>query len=209
MAEHRTAQGCVIARDVTFDNWMKQYAEDHTEWVEGTVIKLSPVTREHDLLDGFLYHLLRVFLSRTKAAKLMRAPFVMRVRPDAPGREPDLHLVLSDRAEIIRDTMTEGPADVVIEIVSKESQTRDRIDKYDECEAAGVREYWVIDPLRKQTDFYALGEDRLFRRIELKEGVFHSLVLPHFRLDTVVFWQTTLLNDDAFIRSLVDRMFND
>lgn len=209
MAQNKIAQNQVVARDVSFDDWMKYYAEDHTEWVEGTVIKLSPVTREHDLLDGFLYHLLRVYLSRTKVARLMRAPFVMRLKPDMPGREPDLHLVLNDRAEIIHDTMTDGPADVVIEIVSRESQTRDRIDKYDEYEAGGVREYWIIDPLRKQTDFYALGDDHLFRRIELKEGIFESGVLPRFRLDTAVFWQTGLLDDDAFIRSLVDQMFQD
>jgi len=207
MVEQKTAQ--VIARDVTFDDWMKHYAEDHTEWEEGTVIKLSPVTREHDLLDGFLYHLLRVYLSRTKIGKLMRAPFVMRVTPDKPGREPDLHLVLNDRAEIIHDTITDGPADVVIEIVSKESQTRDRIDKYDEYEAAGVREYWIIDPLRKQSDFYALGDDLLFHRIELKNGIFHSHVLPRFWLDTAVFWRTSVLDDDEFIRTLVDQMLKD
>lgn len=208
MAQNRTAQDQVIARGVTFDDWMKQYAEDHTEWVEGTVTKLSPVTRDHDLLDGFLYHLLRVYLSQTKAARLLRAPFVMRVRPDAPGREPDMHLVLNERAAMIQETMTDGAADIVIEIVSRESQTRDRIDKYDEYEAAGVREYWLIDPLRKQADFYTLGDDHLYRRIELKDGEFQSLVLPHFRLDTEVFWQTNQLEDDAFIRSLVDRMLN-
>ncbi len=208
MAQNRTAQDQVIARGVTFDDWMKQYAEDHTEWVAGAVTKLSSVTRDHDLLDGFLYHLLRAYLSQTKAARLLRAPFVMRVRPDVPGREPDMHLVLNERAAMIQETMTDGAADIVIEIVSRESQTRDRIDKYDEYEAAGVREYWLIDPLRKQADFYTLGDDHLYRRIELKDGEFQSLVLPHFRLDTEVFWQTNQLEDDAFIWSLVDRMLN-
>lgn len=39
-------------------------------------------------------------------------------------------------------------ADIVGEIVSKESGKRDRGEKFEEYDASGVREYWLIDPRR-------------------------------------------------------------
>ena len=145
------------------------------------VIKLSPVSRKHDILFQFLVVLLRHYLKRTQVGQLMVEPFVMRLKPGTPGHEPDLQIVLNEHADIIQETMVNGPADVVIEIVSKESQNRDLIDKYEEYETGGVREYWLFNPLRKQSDFYALGDDGLYRRIEPKD-------------------------DDDRIRALVDEM---
>ncbi len=209
MLEKHTLYQQVIAENVLFDDWLRLYAEDHTEWIEGLVIKLSPVSLEHNNLDGFLFHLLRIFLSRTKIGRVLRQPFVMRIKPGSPGREPDIHVVLNDRVQIIQDTMTAGPADIVIEIVSKESQDRDLIEKYEEYESGGVREYWLINPLRRQSDFYSLSEDGLYQRIELKNGLFHSIVLPRFHLDTSILWQPERLEDDDYIRGLVDAMLKE
>jgi Uma2 family endonuclease len=187
---------------------MEQYADQHAEWVDGVVIPMSPVSRKHDMIDGFLSHLLRIYLSRTKTGHLLSAPFVMKTSAAAPAREPDLHIVLNERANIIQETMTEGPADVVIEIVSPESESRDMVDKYREYEAGGVREYWLINPTRKQADFYNLSDEGLYQRIETQNGVFRSKTLPRFILDTAVLWQTSILEDDDRIRTLVDDMLN-
>lgn len=204
--QQQTIHGVVIARDVTFEAWMELYADKHTEWVHGTVVKMSPVSRKHDELDGFLYMLLRFFLNRTQLGVLLRQPFVMRASPDSPSREPDLHIVLNGRSSIIKDTMTDGPADVAIEIVSLESRERDLVEKYEEYEAGGIREYWIFNPLRQQADFYVLGEDKLYKRIELKDGVFQSVVLPRFSLDTGILWQPERLQDTDYISGLVDAM---
>jgi Uma2 family endonuclease len=206
LSEEVKIGGDVIATDTSFDDYMEKYAEDHTEWIEGMVIKLSPVTRKHDLIDGFFYLLLRIFLNRTGLGIVLRSPFVMKITPESSGREPDLQVILKEHAGIIQETMTAGAADVVIEIVSKESQNRDLVEKYEEYEAGGVSEYWLINPLRKQSDFYGLGEDNLYQRIELRDGVFHSKVLPNFSLNTDLLWDDAFLQDDNQIQALVDSM---
>ncbi len=133
----------------------------------------------------------------------------MKITPNSPAREPDLHIVLNERAGIIQETMTAGAADVVIEIVSPESEDRDMIDKYYEYQSGGVREYWMINPVRKQADFYILGDEGLYQRIELREGIFQSRMLPQFILDTTVLWKPDLLEDDDAIRSLVAEMLKE
>ena len=51
-------------------------------------------------------------------------------------------------------TYLDGPADVVVEIISPESRLRDRGEKFAEYEMGGVREYWLIDSERHEADWY-------------------------------------------------------
>jgi len=195
-----------LAQDVTFEEYMAVYAAYYSEWVEGVVIKLSPVARKHDVLFQFLIHLLRVYCNRTKAGLLMTAPFVMRITPTSGAREPDLHIVLTERAAIVGETMTAGPADVVIEIVSPESVQRDKEEKFAEYQAGGVREYWLFDPTKKETFFYHLDDTRHYQLIALDNGIFRSRVLSHFWLNTPVLWQDPLPDDkqiDAMITAML------
>jgi len=196
----------IIAHNVSFEIYMERYADQFTEWVEGMVIKLSPAALIHIKISQFFIELFRIYLKRVSVAQLFSAPFVMRLKPGKQGREPDICLVLNERASIILDTMLDGPADAVSEIVSPESVDRDLVEKYDEYESYGVREYWVINPVRKQTDFYVLGDDKLYHRIELVNGVFHSSVLPQFHLSTNRLWDISFLDDSDNARDLVDAM---
>src|SRR5262245_28328775 len=133
MTDKQAVAENVLATAVKFETFMEYFAARHTEWLpEGIVIKLSPVSRNHDVLFQFLIRLLSVFLEETNLGQLMTAPFVMRVKPTAAAREPDLHIVLAERAAIVQGTMTNGPADVVIEIISEESIERDKVEKFAE-----------------------------------------------------------------------------
>jgi Uma2 family endonuclease len=190
MTDKQAVAENVLAKAVTFETFMEYFADRYTEWLpEGIVIKLSPVTRKHDMLFQFLIQLFRVYLDATKAGLLMTAPFVMRVKPKSSGREPDLHIVLAERAAIVHDTITEGPADVVIEIISEETVERDTVTKFGEYEAGGVREYWLLDSLNDETFFYELDGIGHYQLISLEDGVFRSKILSHFLLDVRLLWQ--------------------
>jgi Uma2 family endonuclease len=89
--------------------------------------------------------------------------------------------------------MEQMSADMVVEIVSPESSSRDRGDKFVEYEAAGIREYWLIDPTRKQAEFYVLDENGHYQTVSTgAEGVFHSQVVPGFSLKVEWLWQRPL-----------------
>jgi Uma2 family endonuclease len=192
MSDKPAIYGEVLARDVSFENYMRDYAADHAEWVEGVVIKLSPVTGKHDIFSEFLMTLLKFYLEETKVGIMRHDPFVMRVKKGLPGREPDIQIILKNRAHIVKDTLTDGPADVVIEIISPESVDRDKIEKFAEYQAGGVQEYWLFDPLAQETFFYHLDQHGIYQLIPLQNGIFHSRVLPRFQLDTALLWKETL-----------------
>ncbi len=205
MLEKQTPPGNIIAHDVPFDEWMEKYAEDHTEWVEGGVIKLSPVTEDHDGLFRFFIVLLEFFLAETRLGIVRAAPFVMKIKPKTPGREPDLQIVLNKHMDIVQPTLIAGAPDIIIEIVSQESIDRDYETKFLEYQAAGVAEYWLIDPIYRKSLFYHLDGKGQYQPIELVGNIFESKVLTGFRLDTRLLWQKPLPVGKQ-ITALVDSM---
>jgi hypothetical protein len=79
---------------------------------------------------------------------------------------------------------------LVIEIVSPESETRDRATKLSEYEATGVPEYWLIDPPRTEWVIYHLGQDGRYHPRPLDtQGCVNSAVLPGFALNGSLLWQ--------------------
>jgi Uma2 family endonuclease len=88
------------------------------------------------------------------------------------------------------ETYINGPADLVVEIVSPESDARDRGDKFVEYEAAGIPEYWLIDLVRREADLYHLDAESRYRRIAPDAaGVYESVLLPGLRLKPDWLWR--------------------
>jgi Uma2 family endonuclease len=205
MVEKHLALQNVIAQSVTFEDYMQHYAADFAEWIEGEVIKMSPVTDEHDSLFQFFILLLRSYMDETDEGLLRVAPFVMKITPTSPGREPDLQIVLKARADIVQRTMTAGAADIVIEIVSEESLERDTETKFAEYQNGGVREYWLFNPLNKTARCYRLASDGLYKLVELPDGIFRSAALAQFTFNTALLWQEPLPNAKQIL-ALVESM---
>ena len=88
----------------------------------------------------------------------------------------------------IKATHSEGGADLVIEIVSRDSRERDRGRKLDEYERAGVEEYWIVDPERRRAEFHRLREGAYEPVLPDEEGRVHSSTLPGFYLRVAWLW---------------------
>ena len=79
---------------------------------------------------------------------------------------------------------------MVVEIISEESWDRDRGKKFLEYEEAGIPEYWLIDPIREQAEFYRLGEDNRYHFVlPDADGIFRSKIIPGFWFNVSWLWQ--------------------
>lgn len=108
------------------------------------------------------------------------------------GREPDLLFVAREHLDRLKDTYLDGPADLVVEIISPESVGRDRGEKYYEYAQGGVPEYWLIDPHMEWAEFYLLEGKRYRMAFSGKEGEYHASALPGFWLHVEWLWQEPL-----------------
>jgi len=172
-----------------------EWADEDTwaEWINGEVIVMSPASKRHQKLVKFLIMILGAFIEAHDLGELIPAPFQMKSGSDLPGREPDLIFVATEHLDRLRESHLNGPADMAIEIISPDSRARDRGDKYYEYEQAGVREYWMIDPARKQAEFYRLGSNGIYSAVTVgDDGIFRSNVIEGLWLKVDWLWQDPL-----------------
>jgi Uma2 family endonuclease len=178
---------------LSYEEFLKGCDEDTwAEWVDGEVIMVSPASKRHQEIVDFLLKLLGIYVEVKSLGTLLSAPFQMYLAEERRGREPDLLFVVKEREQLLKETFLDGPADLVIEIASPESRLRDRGEKLAEYEAAGVREYWLIDPAEKRADFYVLGDDGRYDRRRPEGGRYRSGVLSGFALNTTWLWSEPL-----------------
>jgi len=112
----------------------------------------------------------------------------MKTGPDLPGRAPDIIFLRNENLGMLKHTYLDGPADLAIEIVSEESRLRDRGEKFAEYEVGGVKEYWIIDPVMRRTDFFLLKKGRYERQVEDVQGIYHSEVIQGFWIKVAWLW---------------------
>jgi len=138
-----------------FREWLRD--DIKAEFINGEVIKHSPVKHRHLDATANLMTLLRVYvhLNNLGAVDSEKA-LVGLTRNDY---EPDICFWRSETADSFEDDQMEHPApDLIVEILSKSTTGRDRGVKFEDYAAHGVQEYWIIDPIRKSVEQYQLDE---------------------------------------------------
>lgn len=191
-----TPDAALPPRKMSFEEFLEWADEDtRAEWVDGEVIFMSPLSTEHQEIGRFLLRALSEWVELHGLGDIRYEGFLMKLETRPSGREPDILFVANENRERLKNTYLDGPADLVVEIVSPESVERDRVDKFHEYQAGGVREYWLIDPQQRRAEWYQRGEDGLYRLAATEDGVYHSRVLPGLWLREAWLWQPPKLMD--------------
>jgi len=164
--------------------------EGFSEYKDGLLILHSQVTIEHQDFVGFLSTLLGLYASARRSGHVVMGPGVLRLRKDL-DREPDLFFVSTARAAQIKKAYVEAPADLVIEVTSAGSESRDLEEKREEYRTAGVSEYWVIDANAQRVTVHRLaGTD--YQVTAMGRGRLESSAVPGFWIEVDWLWQRPL-----------------
>ena len=186
---------------MSYDEFLNWANEDTlAEWVNGEVIITSPASKTHQILVGFLHIILSEFAEANHLGQVLAAPFQMKLQHS--GREPDVLFVARAHLDRLEENYLDGPADLAIEIISPESASRDRGEKFYEYEVAGLPEYWLIDPQRQRAEFYLLEGNRYRLAYEGDKGEYRARVLPGFWLKVEWLWQEPLPSTITILREL-------
>ena len=199
--------GQIVAIDVSEDEYMRDYAESFHEWVDGVVIKMSPVSGKHDDLTAYLRRLLDAYFAIKPIGRVRSAPFVMRLKKLKSKREPDLQVILHTNPGKLEATYMDGAADICIEVISPGTESADYGDKFKQYEKGGVSEYWIIDPLRKECRFHRLSDTKLYKQIIPDNDSYETPLLPQFKFHVPILWQDELpdvLQVVAAVKSMTD-----
>jgi Uma2 family endonuclease len=193
---------------VSFEEFLQWGDEDTwAEWVDGEIIVMAAATRRHQQINAFLDRLLGIYVVRRQLGELLFAPFTMRLPFVGRGPEPDMLYVAAEHENRLKETYLDGPADVVVEIVSEESIDRDYTRKYGEYGLEGIPEYWLIDPLKEEATFYHISDQGGYEPLPLENGsIFRSQEIAGFWLRVDWLWQTPLPDPSEVLPELLPEM---
>jgi len=78
-----------------------------------------------------------------------------------------------------------GVPDLLIEIISASSVSRDTVEKFKIYEKYGVNEYWIVFPEQKVIEVFVLkdGKYSLLCSTENSEGIVTSIVLQNLKFN--------------------------
>jgi Uma2 family endonuclease len=175
-----------------FEQWVVAADGVRAEWVDGEVHVMSPASFDHLSLNGWLFRLLGDFVESRGLGGVVGFDFMIRLGGGKSRRVPDIFFVAESRRTLIRPTYLDGAPDLAVEIVSQDSPARGWREKYLEYEAAGVREYWIVDRFSRNVEANRLSESGKFSRIDEIDGKINSAVLSGFYLRNDWLWATPL-----------------
>jgi Uma2 family endonuclease len=150
------------------------------EIIEGERFVTPSPFEPHQRASMNLVLMLGPFVVSRELGKVYHAPIDV-VLADHTVLVPDIVFVAKARASIIEHRGIFGPPDLIVEILSKSTKSRDIGVKLRAYGAHGVREYWVLDPDRRRIAVFTLQGQELVKAAEHDSGdVVSPVVLPGF-----------------------------
>jgi Uma2 family endonuclease len=176
---------------ISFEDYLSAYAGMHAEWVDGTVFIMSPGNTPQSRLTRFLGAVIQVWAEEHELGEVFIAP--LSVKMESSAREPDVFFFRREHLDRVHPTFVDGPPDLVIEILSRDTRGVDRGEKFYEYEQARVPEYWLIDPERRKVEAYRLGDDGVFAPVSTGDPeTLRADALPGMALPVEWLWRQPL-----------------
>lgn len=147
----------------TIDDIYNLPAGTRAELIDGQIYAMSPPSTAHQRILSFLHLEIGSYIRNNNGdCEIFPAPFaVFLENGDGNGTqdylEPDISVICSP--DKIDNTGCHGAPDWIIEIVSPSSKRMDYYTKPALYRAAGVREYWIVNPLKKSIVVYDMEHD--------------------------------------------------
>jgi len=158
---------------------------NHYELVEGELVLNPAPNLRHQAIIGNLYLAFRLYLDEHRSGKVFVAAVDV-VLSIENVLEPDVIVVLNDRASRLQTKNVQGAPNIAVEVLSGGSRRNDEVTKKRLYERFGVDEYWIVDPEIDSVKFYRRVGDGFDRAIEISTdsgGTITSPLLPGFALD--------------------------
>lgn len=124
------------------------------ELIDGQIYYMAPPSRRHQKISMELSATIRDYIrSHNGSCEVYSAPFAVFLSEDDRNYvEPDISVICDPNK--LTDRGCTGAPDWIIEIVSPSSRRMDYLTKLLKYSSSGVREYWIVDPDKKQIMVY-------------------------------------------------------
>ena len=155
-----------MSKRYTYADYLTWLDDKRRELIHGFIHLMSAPMRRHARISVKMLRVLDTFIEKNKGnCHVYHAPFDVRL-PLAHETDddkiydvvqPDI-CVVCDLSKL-DDKVCIGAPDLMVEVLSPSTLKKDWNYKFNLYEAAGVREYWIVDPIAKAANVFLLQPD--------------------------------------------------
>ena len=159
-------------------NALQETDERYEIW-DGEKIVMTPSSPRHESIVSNIHFIIKAYNLEHRAGAVYASNTAVHLDPQSKDFVmPDLTFVSNRNKDIVQANGIYGAPDLVVEVISPglNNTRRDMVDKYKKYESAGVKEYWLADPIDREIEIYVLQDGRY---VQVEE----SSVLKGIELD--------------------------
>jgi Uma2 family endonuclease len=148
----------------TYADYLQWKFEERLELFRGKIYKLSAPNTNHQVILANTLVLFAAFL-KNKPCKFFIAPFDVRLPVKNRKKDDEVTTVVQPDLCIVCDESKIdsrgccGSPDLVVEILSPGNSKKEIRLKHELYEEAGVKEYWIVNPVEENIVVFILNEE--------------------------------------------------
>jgi Uma2 family endonuclease len=141
----------------TYEDYLKINDDNQYELIGGELILVPAPKTNHQWISGELFGEIRNFVRKNNLGEVYDAPTdVVLSKTEKP--QPDILFISANRLDIITEDNIKGAPDLIVEVLSLSTASRDKVKKSKMYYNHGVKEYWIVDPIAKAVQVFTPGE---------------------------------------------------
>ena len=144
----------------TYEDYLNWPEDERVELIDGQIFVMSAPSRRHQELKRLLCQRFGIYL-HGKDCEVFDAPFDVKIDFDI-GKDsvvqPDI-LIVCDKTKFDEKGLNGAP-DLAVEVLSPSNRSHDLVRKYNKYLEVGVREYWIVDPMKEEVQVNNLSIDK-------------------------------------------------
>ncbi|PKM86222.1 MAG: type II toxin-antitoxin system Phd/YefM family antitoxin [Firmicutes bacterium HGW-Firmicutes-12] len=155
---------------------LSEESENRYEYIDGEVYLLSSPSYDH---QNIIMEISNAFYNWFKGKKCrpLTAPFDVTLTRDNDRNvvQPDI-IIICDTENIDERRRYTGIPTLVVEVLSESTRKKDMLKKLNLYLYSGIKEYWIVNPLRKEVYTYLFADqDILEYRVHKESETVQSL----------------------------------
>ncbi|MDO9533864.1 MAG: type II toxin-antitoxin system Phd/YefM family antitoxin [Bacillota bacterium] len=171
---------------ISYEDFLKlsEGSENRYEYIDEEVYLLASPSYDH---QNIIMEISNVMYNWFKGKKCrpLTAPFDVTLTRDGNKNvvQPDI-IVICDTENINEKRRYTGTPTMIIEVLSESTQKKDMLKKLNLYFHGGIKEYWIVNPLRKEVYAYCFEDQdikdyRVYKGTEIVQSMaFEGLEIP-------------------------------
>ncbi len=164
----------------TYEEYYRLDDEKRYEILSGELIEMPSPSSEHQIISAKIFTKLNNYIETNGLGIVLYSPLDI-VFDEKNIFQPDIVFISRENKQIIQERGIFGPPDLIVEVLSKSTEKRDRGIKSKAYAKFGVKEYWLVDPGKRSMEVFVLekSEFTLYCSVH-NDDPLKSRVFPDF-----------------------------